>query len=55
MKGDEKSEAQIFLLHLLEAFSNDANTLPEGSTLSVVSVSPAKKRNTPISFGRAAR
>jgi len=32
MKGDEKSEAQIFLLHLLEAFSNDANTLPEGST-----------------------
>jgi SAM-dependent methyltransferase len=32
LKGDEKSEAQIFLLHLLEAFSNDANTLPEGST-----------------------
>ncbi|MGO9244285.1 MAG: DNA methyltransferase [Verrucomicrobiia bacterium] len=32
LKGDEKSEAQTFLFHLLEAFSNDANTLPEGST-----------------------
>ncbi|MFA6564122.1 MAG: type IIL restriction-modification enzyme MmeI [Verrucomicrobiia bacterium] len=32
LKGDEKSEAQTFLFHLLEAFSNDANTLPAGST-----------------------
>ncbi len=32
LKGDEKSEAQTFLFHLLEAFGHDANTLPEGST-----------------------
>lgn len=32
LKGDEKSEAQTFLLHLLEAFCNDSNTLPAGST-----------------------
>ncbi|MFZ2641019.1 MAG: type IIL restriction-modification enzyme MmeI, partial [Verrucomicrobiia bacterium] len=32
LKGDEKSEAQTYLFHLLEAFSNDANTLPAGST-----------------------
>jgi SAM-dependent methyltransferase len=32
LKGDEKSEAQTFLFHLLEAFSHNANTLPEGST-----------------------
>jgi SAM-dependent methyltransferase len=32
LKGDEKSEAQTFLFHLLEAFSHDANTLPEGCT-----------------------
>ena len=32
LKGDEKSEAQTFLFHLLEAFSHDANTLPENST-----------------------
>jgi len=32
LKGDEKSEAQTFLFHLLEAFSHDANTLPEGRT-----------------------
>jgi hypothetical protein len=32
LKGDEKSEAQTFLFHLLEAFNHDANTLPEGST-----------------------
>ncbi len=31
LKGDEKSEAQTFLFHLLEAFHHDANTLPEGS------------------------
>ena len=31
-KGDEKSEAQTFLFHLLEAFGHDANTLPDGST-----------------------
>jgi hypothetical protein len=30
LKGDEKSEAQTFLFHLLEAFNHDANTLPEG-------------------------
>jgi SAM-dependent methyltransferase len=32
LKGDEKSEAQTFLFHLLEAFSHDANTLPENCT-----------------------
>ena len=32
LKGDEKSEAQTFLFHLLEAFNHDANILPEGST-----------------------
>ena len=32
LKGDEKSEAQTFLFHLLEAFSHDANTLPEGAS-----------------------
>jgi hypothetical protein len=32
LKGDEKSEAQTFLFHLLAAFGHDANTLPEGST-----------------------
>jgi hypothetical protein len=32
LKGDEKSEAQTFLFHLLEAYGHDANTLPEGST-----------------------
>ena len=32
LKGDEKSEAQIFLLHLLAAFGHEATTLPEGST-----------------------
>jgi SAM-dependent methyltransferase len=32
LKGDEKSEAQTFLFHLLEAFGHDANTLPEAST-----------------------
>ncbi len=32
LKGDEKSEAQTFLFHLLEAFNHDANTLPEKST-----------------------
>src|SRR2546427_11318531 len=32
LKGDEKSEAQTFLFHLLEAFGHNANTLPEGCT-----------------------
>jgi len=32
LKGDEKSEAQTFLFHLLEAFNHDPNTLPENST-----------------------
>jgi hypothetical protein len=32
LKGDEKSEAQTILFHLLAAFGHDANTLPEGST-----------------------
>ena len=32
LKGDEKSEAQTFLFHLLAAFGHDSNTLPEGST-----------------------
>jgi hypothetical protein len=31
LNGDEKSEAQIFLLHLLAAFGHNPNTLPEGS------------------------
>lgn len=29
LKGDEKSEAQTFLFHLLEAFGHEPNTLPE--------------------------
>jgi hypothetical protein len=32
LKGDETSEAQTFLFHLLTSFGQDANTLPEGST-----------------------
>ena len=32
LKGDEKSEAQTYLFHLLEAFSHDPNTLPENCT-----------------------
>ena len=32
LKGDEKSEAQTFLFHLLAAFGLNPNTLPEGST-----------------------
>jgi hypothetical protein len=32
LKGDEKSEAQTFLFHLLAAFGHDPNTLPQGST-----------------------
>ncbi len=32
LKGDEKSEAQTFLFHLLEAFGHNPNTLPEGCT-----------------------
>src|ERR1019366_1261236 len=32
LKGDEKSEAQTFLFHLLAAFGHDSNTLPEVST-----------------------
>src|SRR6266404_2343736 len=32
LKGDEKSEAQTFLFHLLEGFGHDPNTLPEGCT-----------------------
>jgi hypothetical protein len=30
LKGDEKSDAQTFLFHLLAGFGHDANTLPEG-------------------------
>jgi len=32
LKGDEESEAQTFVFHLLASFDHDANTLPEGST-----------------------
>ncbi len=32
LKGDEKSEAQTFLFHFLEAFGHNANTLPAGAT-----------------------
>lgn len=31
LKGDEKSEAQTFLFHLLEAFGHHPNTLPVGA------------------------
>jgi len=31
LKGDEKSEAQLFLIRLLEAFGHDGPGLPEGS------------------------
>jgi hypothetical protein len=34
LEGDEKSEAQTFLFHLLAAIGHDPNTLPEGSPLS---------------------
>ena len=32
LKGDEKSEAQLFLIQLLDAFGHDGLKLPEGST-----------------------
>ena len=32
IKGDEKSEAQLFLIQLLDAFGHDGKKLPEGST-----------------------
>jgi hypothetical protein len=32
LKGDEKSEAQLFLIQLLDAFGHDGKTLPAGST-----------------------
>jgi hypothetical protein len=32
LKGDETSETETYLFHLLDAFGNDANTLPEGAT-----------------------
>lgn len=32
LKGDEKSEAQLFLIQLLDAFGHDGLRLPEGST-----------------------
>src|SRR5207302_7320877 len=41
VKGDEKSEAQTFLFHLLEAFGHDANTLPEGATFEYRAVAAA--------------
>src|SRR5213594_3467953 len=31
LKGDEKSEAQLFLIRLLEAFGHEGHALPEGS------------------------
>lgn len=31
LKGDEKSEAQLFLIRLLETFGHDGHALPEGS------------------------
>ena len=44
LKGDEKSEAQTFLFHLLAAFGHDPNTLPEGSTFEYrVRSSPARR------------
>jgi hypothetical protein len=30
LKGDEKSEAQTFIFHLLAAFGHNPNTLTEG-------------------------
>jgi hypothetical protein len=32
LKGDEKSEAQLFLIQLLDAFGHDGKSLPTGST-----------------------
>ena len=32
LRGDEKSEAQTFLFHLLATFGLDSNALSEGST-----------------------
>ena len=43
LKGDEKSEAQTFLFHLLEAFGHNANTLPEGSSFEYRVRAPGEK------------
>jgi hypothetical protein len=43
LKGDEKSEAQTFLFHLLASFGHDANTLPEGSTFEYRVRSPRER------------
>ena len=32
LNGDEKSEAQTFRFHLLEAYGHDANMLPAGAS-----------------------
>ena len=53
LKGDEKSEAQTYLFHLLEAFGHDPNTLPEGCTFEYRVRFPATARSLPTSFGRA--
>jgi hypothetical protein len=54
LKGDEKSEAQTFLFHLLEAFGHDANTLPKIPPSNTASVFPATAPSSPTSSGRAA-
>jgi hypothetical protein len=43
LKGDEKSEAETFLFHLLAAFGHDPNTLPEGSTFEYRVPRPASR------------
>jgi hypothetical protein len=54
LKGDEKSEAQTFLFHLLEAFNHDPTRCPKIPPLSIASVFPANAPSSPISSGRAA-
>ena len=43
LKGDEKSEGQLFIIHLLAAFGHDGMKLPEGSTFEYRVRFPEKK------------
>ena len=46
LKGDEKSEAQTFLFHLLAAFGHDPNTLLAGPGAKEEAVSQMMKLRT---------
>jgi len=49
LKGDEKSEAQTFLFHLLAAFGHSPNTLPESSTFEHAMACQPKGRRSAFS------